>query len=72
MSCRFCPRPVDAPDPGVCGPCAELIEAGSWHLLAHLWLSYRPEDWVTDVAAFLEHTEGLGEELRCPQALVRP
>jgi hypothetical protein len=29
-----------------------------WGLLALTWLAQRPEDWVPDVAAFLEHTEG--------------
>jgi hypothetical protein len=72
MSCRFCPRP--APDAGsaVCNPCRQLIQAGSWHLLAHLWLSYRPEDWVPDVAAFLEYTEGAGDDVARPHQLLTP
>ena len=31
-----------------------------WHLLADFWLTYRPQDWTDDVAAFIEITEGLG------------
>jgi hypothetical protein len=40
--------------------CASLIRNGAWHLLADFWLTYRPQDWTDDVAAFLEITEGLG------------
>lgn len=40
--------------------CARLIRIGWWHLLADFWLTYRPQDWTDDVAAFLEITEGLG------------
>lgn len=29
-----------------------------WDLLALDWLTNRPEDWVPDVAAFLEFTQG--------------
>ncbi|MGH3776990.1 MAG: hypothetical protein ACRDRR_14895 [Pseudonocardiaceae bacterium] len=41
-------------------PCAQLLQTGMWGLLAYSWLSYRPEAWVPDVAAFLEYTEGFG------------
>ena len=58
MSCRYCSQPVAATEESTCSPCGELVSRRMWGLLALTWLAERPEDWVPDVAAFLEHTEG--------------
>ena len=38
----------------VCSTCKGLLIRREWSYLARRWLTYRPEDWVGDVAAFLE------------------
>ena len=46
-----------------CRQCGNLAAARSWKRLAHRWLVHRPQDWVNDVAAFLEvqATPGLSD-----------
>ena len=38
----------------VCSTCKGLLIQRDWSALALRWLTYRPEDWVGDVAGFLE------------------
>jgi hypothetical protein len=61
MSCRFCNSPTPHRR-NTCAMCLRLIRSGAWHLLADFWLTYRPQDWTDDVAAFLEITEGFGAQ----------
>lgn len=61
MSCRFCNSPT-LPSQNTCATCVRLIRTGAWRTLADLWLSFRPGDWIDDVAAFLEISEGLDSE----------
>jgi hypothetical protein len=35
-----------------------LVRQEKWQALALHWLTHRPEDWVSDVAAWLECTYG--------------
>jgi hypothetical protein len=56
MSCKYCSAPAD--ESAICSDCACVIEHRFWSLLARRWLTSRPEDWIPDVAAFLEVSEG--------------
>lgn len=67
MSCRFCNSPTSRRQ-DTCATCRTLIRTGAWHSLADLWLSFRPQDWTDDVAAFLQITEGLS----APSERVQP
>jgi hypothetical protein len=63
-ACKFCKRDVVfvVPDVmfeegrpiGCCRRCGNLAAARSWERLAHVWLLNRPEDWIDDVASYLE------------------
>jgi hypothetical protein len=46
-----------------CRRCGNLTATRNWKRLAHRWLLHRPQDWVDDVAAFLEiqATPGLSD-----------
>ena len=52
MPCKYCSAPVTSST--TCSDCDALVQNRSWTRLAHRWLAARPEDWVPDVAAFLE------------------
>jgi hypothetical protein len=56
MSCRFCNSPTPRRQ-NTCATCRRLIRTRAWYLLADLWLTYRPEDWTDDVAAFRGNIE---------------
>ena len=63
MSCRFCNAELVAKSTSTCQHCNHVIERGWWLLLATIWLANRPEDWLDDVAGFLELTEGPGADV---------
>lgn len=42
----------------VCQCCLRLVRHEKWQALALHWLERRPQDWVGDVAAWLECTYG--------------
>jgi hypothetical protein len=63
-TCKFCHRDAvfvvpdvmvqESRPVGCCRRCGNLAAACSWRRLALIWLQCRPEDWVDDVASFLE------------------
>ena len=60
--CSFCSQPsiTRLPRRGhqVCRCCLQLVRHQQWPRLALRWLKHRPQDWVTDVAAWLEYSYG--------------
>ena len=60
IRCNYCKRIAYwvYPSTGVqtCSSCKDLIDRGQWTDLALRWVTDRPKDWVSDVAAFLEAT----------------
>ena len=58
IRCHYCKRIAYwvRPSAGVqfCSSCKALQREKDWAGLAHRWLTNRPEDWVPDVAAFLQ------------------
>lgn len=67
IGCMFCDNSAMLQDdrlrgiarhgrPLVCLLCARLWASHQWDELAMRWLRFRPQDWRSDVAAFLEHT----------------
>ncbi len=60
MECTYCREPAVVRLVGssvrCCGECQRLFARSDWEALAHRWLHARPEDWVGDVAAYLEGT----------------
>ena len=68
MPCKYCSARVVGST--TCGDCSQLVHRGAWNLLAHRWLTERPEDWVPDVAAFLEVSEGRTEPSHVGQVVV--
>ena len=62
--CSYCSQPslVALPRRGhqvqVCECRLRLIRHQQWRRLALRWLTHRPQDWVPDVAAWLEYFYG--------------
>ena len=56
--CTYCVEPATARLVGseikCCRHCRGLYSASDWNALALRWLEQSPEDWVSDVASFLE------------------
>jgi hypothetical protein len=59
IRCHFCRKTAwnvfPATGVQVCGYCLTHIRNGDWLALAKSWISNHPDDWVDDVAAFIEH-----------------
>jgi hypothetical protein len=64
MRCTYCHRQAQwragKADLAFCHTCYDLVKRQNWRVLAHRWLLAKPEEWIDDVAAFLERT--LSEE----------
>ena len=60
--CRYCTRTAkfvyQKAGVRLCSKCMNLATNRRWEDLASRWLRERPQDWIPDVAAYLE----LGEE----------
>ena len=56
MKCRYCHQ-SRLPSREVCLKCSALIAFGDWEQLATLQLFFHPEEWIGDVAAFIEISE---------------
>ncbi len=63
MQCTHCtdhaPVRVGGSQTPRCDTCHSLYSAKDWDGLALRWLQHRPEDWVSDVATFLEAVSGI-------------
>jgi hypothetical protein len=68
MPCKYCSAPVTSST--TCSDCDRLIAQRFWGLLAHRWLTARPEDWVPDVAAFIEVSADRAEASRIEEVVV--
>jgi len=59
--CSYCSQPsfvLLSRQRPVCRCCLRLIRRQQWRRLALRWLKHRPEDWVPDVASWLEYSHG--------------
>lgn len=60
MQCTYCYRQaqwrVKKADLAACHTCCDLIKRKDWRVLAHRHLLAKPEEWIDDVAAFIERT----------------
>jgi hypothetical protein len=63
MPCTYCFGEATNSELATCPHCTKLIAEAMWLTLAYRWLHSRPEDWIPDVAAFLEYTLRLGADL---------
>ena len=60
MKCTFCtesgPYHLHGSKIRCCERCWRLYRDNEWDALAAVWLASRPEDWVGDVAAYIEQS----------------
>ncbi len=65
IRCHFCARLGMWVNPAtgvqLCGDCKAAAAAGRWSELARLWLSTYPNEWVDDIAAFIEQGIGVAD-----------
>ncbi len=65
IRCHFCARLGTWVNPAtgvqLCGGCMAAVAARRWSELARLWLSTYPNEWVEDVAAFIEGGLGVAD-----------
>ncbi len=65
IRCHFCARLGTWVNPAtgvqLCGDCMAAVAARRWSELARLWLSTYPNEWVEDVAAFIEGGLGVAD-----------
>lgn len=60
MKCTYCNEPglfhLHGSKTRCCDRCMKLYRNEEWEALARVWLMCRPEDWVGDVAAYIEQS----------------